>query len=602
MTRKKKTTTPLTILFLQMEDLPNEIIFMIFDYLSSNDILYTFFFLTQRFNNSLLQNQRYSNYLQIPTTNLDTWEIILSIIGPRIKCLNITTIQLNFPLTYFPNLKSLIISSMYGLPEEKLKYIINNSLFQNLSSFEIKQEKIFSNPYLPDNSICQDEILKKVFNENNSLEIFEYSLRITPSIIYIDVENNFRMNFKLRSLTLALVSFRNIFTIIRYTPNLKYLKVKAQIPFSSELPAEKTNVKLEQLDLILNKHNDFVRTDLVIDGIKQFSSSLIRLSLDLVDYSVRGINQFSFDSLQFPQLLKSMKQLQQFHFYMSFPSCQYHPDIDLSQFPNLSFGMHSDYLYTLPFHFNNIYDCFEDFNHVNFKNYEILKKHSRIWHHVKSIQLHQQSVYNRDFVKELKIKMPKLTLIKFTGYNSLPHIHKQNSSCNENDVTLKNVTTIEFMRESVENQKDWIIYSLPNLKHLILSHSKMPSKDSCLMPILNRQIQRLDIDAHSGIELVAEAANQGYFSSVENINFHINNSDKSPEWYADIIMKIFKNVKHLQIMMIRFTDFCHGENELSFPEKNLAKIGEYFTTNQMHRTYQIIYMKEYTLFVKTSSN
>ena len=93
MTRKKKTTTPLTILFLQMEDLPNEIIFMIFDYLSSNDILYTFFFLTQRFNNSLLQNQRYYNYLQIPTTNLDTWEIILSIIGPRIKCLNITTVQ-----------------------------------------------------------------------------------------------------------------------------------------------------------------------------------------------------------------------------------------------------------------------------------------------------------------------------------------------------------------------------------------------------------------------------------------------------------------------------------------------------------------------------
>jgi hypothetical protein len=104
--------------------LPTEIIFLIFDYLSSNDIIYTFFFLTQRLNNVLLQNQRYLKYFELPTTNLDTWEIILSIIGSQIKCLNLTTISLSFPLRYFPNLKSLIISSPYGLPEEKLKYII----------------------------------------------------------------------------------------------------------------------------------------------------------------------------------------------------------------------------------------------------------------------------------------------------------------------------------------------------------------------------------------------------------------------------------------------------------------------------------------------
>lgn len=159
--------------------LPTEIIFLIFDYLSSNDIIYTFLFLTQRSNDILLQNQRYSNYLELSTTNLDAWEIILSVIGPQIKCLNITTIQLCFPLRYFPNLKSLIISSPYDFSEEKLRYIIENNLCEHLSSFRIQQEKIFSNPYLPDNVIDAENIVKNVFNPNNSLEIFEFQIRNT---------------------------------------------------------------------------------------------------------------------------------------------------------------------------------------------------------------------------------------------------------------------------------------------------------------------------------------------------------------------------------------------------------------------------------------
>ena len=51
---------------------PTEIIFMIFDYLSSNDIIYTFFYFSQRLNNLLLKNQEYLNYLEFPTTNLVT--------------------------------------------------------------------------------------------------------------------------------------------------------------------------------------------------------------------------------------------------------------------------------------------------------------------------------------------------------------------------------------------------------------------------------------------------------------------------------------------------------------------------------------------------
>jgi hypothetical protein len=414
--------------------LPNEIIFLIFDYLSYNDIIYTFFFLNQRLNNLLLKNQHYSNYLELPTTNLDTWEIILSIIGSQIKCLNITTIDLSFPLRYFPNLKSLIISSLYGLSEEILKYIIENNQFQNLSSFKIKHEKIFTNPYLPDNVIYVDNIFEKVFNQNNSLEIFEYSLMIRCELYAC----NLQINLNLHSLILALTSFHTIFDLIQYTPNLKYLKVKTGVPFANSHPINTINIKLKQLHLTLSKINEYVDFDRVIDGIKQFSSSLICLSLDLVDYSVRGINEFSFSRLKLPQLSESMKELKQFHFYFKLPSFQYNNDVDLSQFEaqhcfnhNSSFGMHDDYLYTLPFHFRNFYECFQDFNDVKLNNYEILKNNSRIWYNVKSIQLPVRFGYNRNFVEELKTKMPKLTLIRFNSYPVLSEIETHDSFGNK---------------------------------------------------------------------------------------------------------------------------------------------------------------------------
>ncbi len=44
-----------------LDHFPVEIIFMIFDYLSHNEIIYSFFHFNQRFNNLLLQNQRYAN-------------------------------------------------------------------------------------------------------------------------------------------------------------------------------------------------------------------------------------------------------------------------------------------------------------------------------------------------------------------------------------------------------------------------------------------------------------------------------------------------------------------------------------------------------------
>ncbi len=79
--------------------------------------------------------------------------------------------------------------------------------------------------------------------------------------------------------------------------------------------------------------------------------------------------------------------------------------------------------------------------------------------------------YDIDFVKELKIKMTKLTLIKFNDCGVLPEprteqISTSNNKTEEIDV-LDNVATIEFIERYIQTRKDFIIYSLTNLQHLI---------------------------------------------------------------------------------------------------------------------------------------
>ena len=63
------------------------------------------FIFSQRLNNLLLQNQRYLNYLELPTTNLNTWEKYFSIIGSQIECLNINTIDLSISINIFSKFK-----------------------------------------------------------------------------------------------------------------------------------------------------------------------------------------------------------------------------------------------------------------------------------------------------------------------------------------------------------------------------------------------------------------------------------------------------------------------------------------------------------------
>jgi hypothetical protein len=58
-----KMVTPSIESITWLDLFPTEIVYLIFDYLSNNDIIDAFFFLNQRFNKLILQNRRYLTYI-----------------------------------------------------------------------------------------------------------------------------------------------------------------------------------------------------------------------------------------------------------------------------------------------------------------------------------------------------------------------------------------------------------------------------------------------------------------------------------------------------------------------------------------------------------
>ncbi|CAF4105920.1 unnamed protein product, partial [Rotaria sordida] len=372
---------PLRTLF---DRLPTEIIFHIFDYLSNNDIIYALFYFSQRLNNLLLQSQCYLKYLNLPTTNLNIWKNIFLDIGSQIESININTNDLSFSLIYFPNLKSILISSPFGLPSKQLKLILESDQFPKLHSFKLKENKYlnYDNNY----------IYRKVFNRKNSLEVFQYPL-LTPSLTTL-ITFRFETNLNLHSLTLMLTYFQDIFILIKFTPNLKYLNIHSESPYIDQSPINDVDIKLKEFYLTLNcesqelvswmpKEIDFNQ---LIHGIKQFSSSLTCLSINLVDLKIKTTNEIPFNNIKLQQLLESMKELEQFHLCTKLPDSSVSTKNNiLSKFNdefwlnhNWSFGIHDEYLYTLPFKFDCLPGLFEGFDCVKSNNNDILENNPRL--------------------------------------------------------------------------------------------------------------------------------------------------------------------------------------------------------------------------------
>jgi hypothetical protein len=173
--------------------------------------------------------------------------------------------------------------------------------------------------------------------------------------------------------------------LIEFTPNLKYLNVESRNYREHQILLNNVDIKLEQLHLTLMGSSLITPFGQLISDIKQFSSSLICLSLYLFGFCFQNANEFPFNSNRFEKFLESMNELKQFHLYVDLFYDLMNTDIILCQFKsqfwfdrNLSFGMHNNYFYTLPFHFEHLSLSYEGFDNIESNNLEILINNYRV--------------------------------------------------------------------------------------------------------------------------------------------------------------------------------------------------------------------------------
>lgn len=340
------------------DQLSTEIIFEIFDYLISNDIIYTFFNLNQRLNCIILKYPYIINNFQLPINNIHYWTNLFPTIQLSIQCLIIKTIDISFSLDLFLNLKTLIISSSFPICCEQFKFIFEYKNFNKLINFKIKNE-IFQNDKSSYNyKIFRQNLFEKIFSDENWIENFECLSELT---LYNTREiNHFIINKNIQRLSLKSTHSIDAFCLLKYTPNLKsfYLIITS---FYHNDDLNKTfhlsQIQLERFSLTL--HNDLEYVEIyeknllsLINLIQQFSYSLIFLSLNLSRVCICETNTFQFNGnfLQ-QQLLKSMIKLKQFHFYVKLHQLQDHIENILLTFKTTfwlnhhwTIGMHKKYL------------------------------------------------------------------------------------------------------------------------------------------------------------------------------------------------------------------------------------------------------------------
>ncbi|CAF4902382.1 unnamed protein product [Rotaria sp. Silwood1] len=594
--------------------LSTEIILEIFDYLSNNDIIYTFFYLNRRLHILLLQYQRFLSYVELPTSNLRFWKNIFSIVGTKIQTLKIIENDSSISLDLFPNLTSLIIiSSPHNLAkQEQFESILQSDQFKKLHSLKIKFNELFLTPALYGYLFNEILLLQYVFNNENSLHTLEYSYYIHSS--FHSPINNLKINLNLHSLTLKFNKFQDLFSIIKYTPNLKYLNIKSNPPYEFQGQNQWSNINKIQLKQFYLTFNDMMygtnrfftarRIDFhqLINTITQFSSSLLCLSLNLIGCYITSSNDLPFNGIQLQQqFLQSMTQLKQFHLYALLT----HDVIDIKSIlttfrnkfwfdHNWIVGMHDKYLYTWPFSFDKLYD-FIDFNHIYSNNSAILKNNSRIWYNVKFIKFKK---FNLNLLKRIKIQMPNLLVISI-DYFTYPKTQQDSHIIQIENLTLDRVTTVHLMCGSLVNEKQWLINTLPNLKHLTLVHTELPLLESELTLKLTEKIEHLVIDGNAIVEQFKERS-YIYFSNLKELQLKFDwrfNSSEIYNCYANTVMKLLEYFKKLKTLSITFNRF-NSELSRSTPEMELQKVLEKLDKKEIEKTYEIACFRNDVIFSK----
>jgi hypothetical protein len=182
----------------------------------------------------------------------------------------------------FSNLKSVIICSRFEIDPDQLNSILQSKQLEKLNSLKIKSEIYYKNLNL--NSTKKN--FQNRYYSGNSLETSECWSTLSTSDI--EVIKYLTINKNIHSLSLNIFYFDNLISLLRHTPNLKDLNIIGNSFCRRHTLTTNRNwpkIKLEKFyfTVPIDGHLTWTYGHYflpLIDLIKQFSSSLIYLSIN----------------------------------------------------------------------------------------------------------------------------------------------------------------------------------------------------------------------------------------------------------------------------------------------------------------------------------
>ncbi|CAF1333305.1 unnamed protein product [Rotaria sp. Silwood1] len=286
-----------------------------------------------------------------------------------------------------------------------------------------------------------------------------------------------------------------------------------------------------------------------------------------------------------------MTQLKSFHLYTQFNKEPVNVESFLSTFQtqfwfdhHWTFGIHETYLYTIPFHFDNMKD-FIEFDQIKSNNSVILNS-SKTWSHVKSIGSSNSSKFSLNLIKQLKSKMPNLASITFS-FKLMRNLFTNDNETNQTDITLDSVTTVHCEIDDLKTIKRWLINIFPNTRILILSFSVYSVSLSPNKMIFSQELD----ECFRGTDYM-------HFIKIQYVEVKLTfrDLDYINEHTTRLVKELLTMFKNLQSFIFHFHHMSDFLRMSSFTD--LSKIIQLLNMEKVSEKYQIKHIHNYLQFVR----
>ena len=535
--------------------LPNEIVYLIFDYLSSNEIIESFVGLNQCLNDVVRCHVKKLDVTKGWSCDKQKLEWILS----TIEILKIDRyhvdflcrkLSMNLCMKKYKSLLRLIADKIFGhqqaIDQFEVEYFrkfprINSIEFVNVTNWS----KFICENQINQVSICFDDHIRH--NPNELSRIPETVTRFSSNLLINP--KNFHKN--LVDLNICVLSIDDLIDILRYSPNVEHLSVKFCETFYYFHP---TNYDFKGVLLNLNRLTRLTRLSIETKLCEDFLTNKY-LNFNEIKYFIeiscpnRIKLKLKFHFILFDeQLCSTIENFKiefiDFDFYGSFILDENLSLIEQLVSSNSNFSYHIEnvneriHIYSLPFRFDCLY---------GFENCSLLNRECS-YTNVRSLYFTQNQQNSKISFQLLVQRMPFLRSIYFRSKSD-----EILSKLPMDEEKFEYLRRFYFKCDCIETILVDLLDRMPLLEHLTSSNEKFLRKENVYPLIKELNLEECQMKSFDLLPIVTPNL----------MNLYLNAQTLSLSSLFQLIYFLFTELIQLKLLSFKYISFI-GKDPLSY--------------------------------------